>query len=228
MFPVDRRRPHRDTARRAWERSWAADLAQFYTPDRPPPSYERLVDVVYEVLVTPSDASILNGDFVKRSVCQLQTEVVADVQRILRLLDFENAWRGAESTRREECILDGLARVCDIAGCMERRRGLCPELTLSALASDDGEGYLRLLRRYLLTGSAPTHGPTTTRIVEPLYLAHPVMDRIFHLSPDEMQRLGYRMYVDSFRLNRAHYMTSVLWNVILSFVGAFFLFQYPL
>ena len=218
MFPGPRSRPDKDSARKAWEASWTVDLAAFYAPQRPLSSYKRVIDGLPEALLSASasDSQVLQADRMAREICDLQTDLTQAAVRSFVSEGFEQAWRDAGAARREECVLEGLARACKAAEWMESKRGLCPEITLPALTADNGEGYLRLLR-LLMPEVLPSQ---TTAIKEPVQVQHAAVDRILRLTQAESSKPGYRVVVRTMRLQRTYFVTMVAWNIFLAFVSS--------
>lgn len=63
---------------------------------------------------------------------------------------LELRWRATDGTLREKHLLEGLARTCAQPKGTEHERILCPELTLANMQEGDGQGFLDLLKSYIL------------------------------------------------------------------------------
>ncbi len=217
MYPPQRDRPDKHTSRTAWENSWADDIEHFFDRHRRLEDYARPVDLLPRRIIQSfsSQDSLLQLDKETREICQLQTELAQVVVQKFVHDDFEQKWKNLGSERQAELILEGIYRASCAAAWLETKRGLCPDITLRSLASNHGEGYLRMLRSIL-----PDTPPSAAiSISQPIHVPHRIIDHILGLTKKEMQDTGLSLCIRSFRLKRAYFLTMALWNILLSFVS---------
>ncbi|KAJ3553055.1 hypothetical protein NM688_g3822 [Phlebia brevispora] len=216
MYPGQRPRPDRDHSRLAWENSWAQDLDEFYSPQRPLSSYRRFVDLpISKPLLETVDTEITRQHRMVREICDLQTELVHAVVNKWTNDDFEKKWKRADEGRRKDVILEGIVRACKCVDWMESKRGLCPDITLRVLSSSNGDGYLQVLRKIM------PHTPPSSSfvIIEPIHVPHPIIDHMLHLTDIESQQAGYRVWTRTSQLSRTYFITMTVWNIFLTFYG---------
>jgi hypothetical protein len=63
---------------------------------------------------------------------------------------LERRWQATDGTSREAHLLEGLARTCAQPKGVDQQRLMCPELTLANMQEGDGQGFLDLLKSYIL------------------------------------------------------------------------------
>ena len=63
---------------------------------------------------------------------------------------LERRWQAIDATSREEHLLEGLARTCAQPKGADQHRLMCPELSLANMQEGDGQGFLDLLKSYIL------------------------------------------------------------------------------
>lgn len=210
-FTWTSRRPDMHNSPLAWEKTWEADfeknlriLARF--PDT-------LASLFPPDLAAgfASDDALLGLEQDVRYLCQQEEDLAREASRRSSEDDFEAKWLALSEAKRQEVILDGLVRTMSLPD-MEERRQWCPESTLKNLNADEGEGYRRLLRALMPKDR-------TGHITEPVFVPHPVVDKIFTPSPADLATPGMRSVFKNFRVSRSYCLATLVWNIFLAFVS---------
>lgn len=203
-------RPDMHTERRAWEKSWEDDFERNYRMFAQLPCSILVVIPKKVVQSANTDSNLLALEQLERALCELQQRLAHEAAIECANLDFESRWRALSAEKREEVVLEGIYRTMRVAG-NESRRQWCPDSTLSHLASQDGEEYLRMLRCLV-----PDN--LDARIVEPIQIPHAIVDRMFTPSATEAQSPGCRTMLRTFRTSRMYILTHVIWFTMHAFV----------
>ena len=98
-----------------------------------------------------------------RSLCARQVALTTWAIECFAQKDFEERWLQAGQALQQEHILEGFGRTYGEVG-VDRR--YCEELTLSNLQQDNGQGFLRLMKCFMLDDvscipSQPIYLPST-------------------------------------------------------------------
>lgn len=206
-------RPDKDTSRIAWEASWREDLEKVYLTGGfavHPNDTLASVETAASVAWFNSDGTLMAMQYQQRFICQLQQDLGRETAARFAEDGLEREWLASTHDRRCTVVLEGIYRAMSIVG-MEGRRRLCPESTLHHLTSCGGRAYLDLLKACIPTDlDAP--------LVEPIQVPHPVMDRLFSLKPDDLKMPGMQTLMRGHKLNRIYCLTSVVRNILLTFV----------
>ncbi|KAI0701037.1 hypothetical protein BC835DRAFT_1324622 [Cytidiella melzeri] len=215
MFPQQRARPDKHAHRLQWEASWEHDLRAFYSRplrDLPKPAREPPSPRILALLGTPTHLCHLARK--SQEICRLQSHIARVAIPACSNGGFEQKWRNIPDEKRREIVLEGLYNASCVPR-LEKKRGLCPDFTLSLLSARDGAEYLRLLREVLL--SPPLSGSTS-----PIFIAHPKIDHIWTSNrPRGQQREipGLKAYVQDIRLDRAYFASMALWSIFQAYYG---------
>lgn len=216
-FPGPRPGLDKHTNRQRWENSWASDLESFYK--RSPSQHQRLITALPRDVLSLAETQDfrLNLDRKAREIIDLQNDLSTAVVKAIAQEGFEAAWTRLDAARRSDLILEGIYRA-SCAAHLETYRGLCPEVTLRALAKDGGRQYLELVKR-VLPQALPSN---TATITDPVYVSHPALEHMFELSGRNAFLPGAKNLMRSKRLDRMYFMTMALWNIFLAFVRGIF------
>lgn len=205
-------RPDINTSPAAWEQSWEQDFKRTYYTE---PTGEFTHLGIYTPPGAPKaksldDVALSLYDHVNH-ICKSQEILAQDAAEHFARSDFENSWRSATDEKRREAILEG---ICKTMRCpyMDKRRHWCPDSTLSNLASENGETYIRMLKTAL---PADLDAP----IIEPAHFPHPIMDRALSLSPKDEKNYEVVALRRTERLWRTYCLTKIVHNILLSFVS---------
>lgn len=186
-------RPDKDTERVLWNESWERDLKANYAVIRRKGGILSPPGPLDQVgLVEPS------------KVCQLQQDLCEYAVRHLTNDKFAEKWKGHPREQRDEVLLEALFQACAVEN-LESHRVWCPEMTIAYLGGNGGRGLLGLLLESLPEDIEQA-------FLEPKFVSHPEVDHL----------LQYKQFSASaarIKLQRAHFMTTVLLHTLLSFVG---------
>lgn len=213
-------RPDMHKSREAWEASWAEDMDKNYKPDGVLARLSGSLATVMnpdEVSLFASDRILMEMQQEVRLICKMQEDLAKQVAIRSAEEDFEGKWRSLSNQKRREVVLEGIYRTMCIPD-MEERRKWCPDSTLKYLTSSNGEAYLRVLKALLPANLG-------TRTTEPIQVSHPVTDRLFTLKPADENKPGYKTFMRMYRLSRTYCLTTVIWNIFLTFVRMIIQFQ---
>ncbi|KAF7794720.1 hypothetical protein EIP86_005858 [Pleurotus ostreatoroseus] len=209
MFSKFRKsRPDMHTSRAAWEQSWEEDFNSTYNSRVLPQLPYRSLGV--RQMSVPDEVALSLYEHV-RSICELQRDLGKEAALRFAEDDFENEWLSVSQEKRREVILEGIVRTMCIPD-MEERRRLCPDSTLTYLASREGMAYLDMLKTALPID-------LDTPITEPVQFPHPIVDRALSLSPDDERKPGVAAMNRMMRLFRTFCLTTIIWHTLLAFYG---------
>lgn len=204
-------RPDMHKDRRAWEKTWQVDFDRNY----------RALAVLPGSVVTlmpPSTVEYLNTDGNLMAVeqenmllCELQRDLATEAAKQFARHDFEKRWTALPRAKREEFVLEGIYRTLVIPF-RDIQRQWCPDSTLSNLASRNGEEFLRIIKCLMPDNMG-------ARIVVPIQVPHPIVDRLFTPRPAELQRPEIKAVFRTFRTYRTCVLTYVVWNTLLAYVS---------
>ncbi|KAJ7193426.1 hypothetical protein GGX14DRAFT_478131 [Mycena pura] len=204
--------------RRGWNKAWEHDLALLYgssvdfaqTRGQPLPSLFQLArarGTIPEDHIT--DKSAMHLQEIKRYICALQRKLTCKAAKSFAEDDFEAKWVACSALEREELILEGLVRTCEIAPEYEDQRRWAPELVLDRLNHASGRGYIDLLKTLLLQNP--------DNLVEFNSVPNLVYDQITAIGDNPS--LGVVVYKKQLDTDRIHILTKVVWNILLAFYG---------
>ena len=206
------RRPDIHTSRAAWEKSWEDDMDKNFRKG----GFARIRHLSEimptEVIAHMGDSSVIYTMQQEVDViCRMQQDLAKEAAMRFAEENFEQKWRALSNEERRKFIMEGIYRTMCIPD-MEERRKWCPDSTLTHLASENGETYLRTLKALL---PADIRAPIT----EPKQLPHPVVDRVLSLGPGDDKKPGIKVVVRMYRLSRTYCLTTIIWNTFLAFVS---------
>ena len=209
------RLPDKDGDRHAWEQAWTRRLAVHYNPSssRPRlldnPGARHLLDTV-----GLDEQNTYNTLRIREAVCEVQCDLAETAVKALAQDDFEKQWTSLSKKARAKLILDGIHHACCTSGDMERSREWCPDVTVEALETGGGRGYLKMLKLLLPKDSVSR---TSSEL---LVVPHPAVDALLRITPTEAQNPAYKHQVESFRIMRMYFISLVVLNIILGFVSS--------
>jgi hypothetical protein len=109
--------------------------------------------------------------------------------------NFESKWVKSSTAHREKHLLEGIVRTSTELLGMEGYRIFCDEITLPFLEKDEGRGYLRLLKHFMV------EDPTSLSKA-PIYISNPRWDQLLPNNggnkPSEKE-LALKAYYDGIR-----------------------------
>ncbi|KAJ7271050.1 hypothetical protein C8J57DRAFT_1180102 [Mycena rebaudengoi] len=137
-----------------------------------------------------------------KEVCRLQTDIALFASRQFSVDDFERKWMELGEKRRKELALSAMTKLASIGPDIEPRRVWCPETTLQFLGGDGGRGFLDLLTKTIPDDLGQP-------IKEPIFIPNKALDALLRPVAAAPAR---RVLMD-----RAYYLSLVLWRVLLDF-----------
>lgn len=156
-------------------------------------------------------ASIFNEDALRetidarRMICDTQFEI-SRVATDLLIGDFADKWIALGKTRRTEIFLSAFrTQEANGAGALlnsQTEKLSCPELLKEELEKDDGEGFLNLLKRFLLDNN-DVFPP------QPFVLENPMFDRLIGYKKNE-KTPARKGWLEFKRLLRTHYICNYI------------------
>ncbi|KAJ6562285.1 hypothetical protein B0H19DRAFT_95397 [Mycena capillaripes] len=141
--------------RRGWNTTWENKLSPFFGsgveilsasgPLQIKPSiFAAFPPGLCDELLTDSFVAQITD--LRSCICRFQLDLPLKSCKKLAEDDFEARWmKQCSQSEREEFILEGLVRTCEVAS--ERYRQWCPELTLQRLNHSSGKGFTELLKK---------------------------------------------------------------------------------
>jgi hypothetical protein len=186
-------RPDKDTERALWNESWERDLKSNYADIRR-----------RRGILSPAGLLDQTGSVEPSAVCKLQQDLCEYAVHHLTNDQFAEKWKGHPQTQRDEVLLEALFQAC-VVDDLEGHRVWCPEMTISYLGGNGGRGLLALLL-------ATLPEDVEHAFLEPKFVPHAEVDLL----------LQYKQFSTSstkIELQRAYFMTKVLLQILLTFVG---------
>ncbi|KAJ7279963.1 hypothetical protein C8J57DRAFT_118138 [Mycena rebaudengoi] len=199
--------------RRQWNAVWERDLAKIFGSGVEIYSALEMKSSItdgfpaefYDELLTDSGVASMHSW--TSHICSLQHSLsLKSLQRFVED-DFETRWMlGCSPKEREEFILEGLVRTCELSAYYESYRQWCPELSLERLNRDSGRGFIELLEQLYQV-------PEEYRTVP-----NAVFEKIIGINGPNTHR--GRVYFQTFlEVRRTYFLTWVVWQVLLVIYG---------
>ena len=210
-----KRRPNMHTSRRAWEKSWDddldrnwelfgvydADLWAYFTPESRKNATTTMND----------DPRVLKLAGEEDTLCELQVSLAQEAGARFTRDDFENKWRTMDLQKREEIVLGGIYETMTAPGDWEESRRWVPESTLTNLTRDNGEGFLRLVQALMPSA-------LDEPLKEPIFVPHPIVDRVLTPRAEAMSIPGYKSLFRSYQIKRANFLAMLVFNIFYLYV----------
>ncbi|KAJ7747771.1 hypothetical protein B0H16DRAFT_1554512 [Mycena metata] len=143
-----------------------------------------------------------------RGVRSFQAEL--HVLAVTSFLEPNSGWKTLTPAVREAHMLEGLFRTCLRQPVyMPNTRIYTSDITLASMETDNGEGFLTLLKKYVPDEASVMEGGST------LYL-HPGWTKE---TIERLENAGHAMGVQTCKALRDHFLASFLYNTFSSVVG---------
>jgi hypothetical protein len=114
---------------------------------------------------------LLNSSIRRRDLCATQHKLTIRAERAFTN-DFESKWLRLSKRTRQKHLLEGMVRTCENgAPMMEDDRAFCDEVTLPYLQKAGGQGFLTLLRHFMLKDASSVSST-------PIFLPNPLWDHM--------------------------------------------------
>jgi hypothetical protein len=190
-----------------WERDWDHKLLVLYGPQSV--AKDALDDSMLAMLAsTPVETDALSNMW--DSICKLQHDLAKRAVPELVVEGFEDRWLAAGAARREELVLDALAKTCAIDEELERHRFYCPDLTVRAMEKNEGRGYIAMLKALL-----PSQG---SEVTSPIHVENRAVLEMFKAKPTDLKERP-KTQVQVLLLTRTYFLSLVVWHTLLAFVS---------
>lgn len=141
--------PDRDTDRKAWNDAFECyikEIGEHVVLTRPPADDKAMEEILIMTRIQQTDLLVLQKQLTERSLA------------CFAMADFESKWANAGTPHQNDILLEGMVRTSSTNfGAFEDMRQFCDEATLPRLLQDKGQGFMRLLRAFILKeGKAAT------------------------------------------------------------------------
>ena len=212
-------RPDKDKDPLAWERSWERDFARVHSHWKW--TRGRLSDHFPQeaAIMCCGDSSTLALGHQTRHLVGLQGRFAKEAAEAFAIRNFESRWRETSQDSRRHFILQG---ICNSFHNLDTDidRPWCPDSTLTSLSSRNGEAVLDMMKLLI---PQDLLSPLADR--DPIFLPHPIIDRICTLTEEEERQPGFRALAYNAKLSRGRLLTEIVYNILLAFVRLSFLYN---
>lgn len=206
-------RPNKDTNPLAWERSWERDFARIHSHWKWARGH--LSDLIPKdaVVMCCGDSSTLALGHHTRHLVSLQSSFATAAAQAFAMCNFESRWRETSQDSRRHFILQGICNALSTPDA-DVDRPWCPDSTLTHLSSRNGEALIDMMKSLIPTDLLL---PLAER--DPIFLPHPLIDRICDLTEDEKKQPGYQALAYNAKISRNRLLTEIVHNILLAFVS---------
>lgn len=159
----------KDTVR--WNKAWEEEVERFST-------FVWAVDAadMLDSYSTGDDEAIAGHRSAIHCLCLQQRNLSVLAFQRFAIDNLEQEWHRLDTSTRQTHLLEGMVRTCRILQPPEERLH-CEEITLPYLQKGNGQGFLDLLKEFILPD-------TTTIPTEPKILSSTRFDRMLRPGPD--------------------------------------------